>query len=390
MRRAAEARRVHLALAFHDPLAQPSADERIGVAAIVLRIRAGRHERETGGKSHGQEQAFVQLLLRPSHARSEPSAERAKHKLARRAAGHSRDPTFLRHEFVQGRSVSGSAFRSPMDSFNRPDSGSQLVAQYARELEPFDDPAAAVARITEIYDRSVEAIRTRLRRGRAGRRAAPRRRLLPLRLRAGRPLRAARRRAPLLRRAAGARHLRHDADPARPLRPLLRGADRLHPEASRRAGACRREHAADPPPLRHRGERRRHFGGGPARPAGAFRAAGPQRHRRRHRQRHAASRGPNEPRPLALFTAERVDYSLARLHHYTGTSPEHFQNFVLLTNYQRYVDEFISLGRALVGKDGYDGFVAPGNIVLPSTPARLRRPRAAARRATCRRCRPTT
>ena len=79
-------------------------------------------------------------------------------------------------------------------------------------------------------------------------------------------------------------------------------------------------------------------------------------------------RGPNEPRPLALFTAERVDYSLARLHHYTGTSPEHFQNFVLLTNYQRYVDEFISLGRALVGKDGYDGFVAPGNIVLPSTP----------------------
>src|SRR5690606_3352113 len=30
--------------------------------------------------------------------------------------------------------------------------------------------------------------------------------------------------------------------------------------------------------------------------------------------------GPGEPRPLALFTAERVDYSLARLHHYTGTS----------------------------------------------------------------------
>src|SRR6185437_15022249 len=44
--------------------------------------------------------------------------------------------------------------------------------------------------------------------------------------------------------------------------------------------------------------------------------------------------GPGEARPLALFTAERVDYSLARLYHYTGTSPAHFQKFVLLTNYQ--------------------------------------------------------
>jgi AMP nucleosidase len=78
--------------------------------------------------------------------------------------------------------------------------------------------------------------------------------------------------------------------------------------------------------------------------------------------------GPGEPRPLALFTAERVDYSLARLKHYTGTSPEHFQGFVLLTNYQRYVDEFIAVGRELVGTDGYTAFVAPGNLVLPSTP----------------------
>jgi AMP nucleosidase len=70
--------------------------------------------------------------------------------------------------------------------------------------------------------------------------------------------------------------------------------------------------------------------------------------------------GTDQPRPLALFTAERVDYSLARLHHYTGTSAEHFQNFVLLTNYQRYVDEFIELGRAQVGKDReYSEFVEP-------------------------------
>ena len=75
----------------------------------------------------------------------------------------------------------------------------------------------------------------------------------------------------------------------------------------------------------------------------------------------------DSPRPLALFTAERVDYSLARLHHYTGTSPEHFQNFVLLTNYQRYVDEFIALGRDQVGTDGYSDFVAPGNMIFPAT-----------------------
>jgi AMP nucleosidase len=78
--------------------------------------------------------------------------------------------------------------------------------------------------------------------------------------------------------------------------------------------------------------------------------------------------GAGEPRPLALFTAERVDYSLARLTHYTGTAPKHFQSFVLLTNYQRYVDEFIAIGRELVGVDGYTAFVAPGNLVVPSTP----------------------
>jgi AMP nucleosidase len=77
---------------------------------------------------------------------------------------------------------------------------------------------------------------------------------------------------------------------------------------------------------------------------------------------------PGEPRPLALFTAERVDYSLARLQHYTGTAPQHIQNFILLTNYQRYVDAFVAYGREQVGKDGYASFVAPGNLVLPSAP----------------------
>jgi AMP nucleosidase len=72
---------------------------------------------------------------------------------------------------------------------------------------------------------------------------------------------------------------------------------------------------------------------------------------------------PGAPQPLALFTAERVDYSLARLDHYTGTSAEHFQDFVLLTNYQRYVDEFVALGRAVVGSDDWIAFVEPGDRV---------------------------
>ncbi|RYF43164.1 MAG: AMP nucleosidase, partial [Comamonadaceae bacterium] len=51
-----------------------------------------------------------------------------------------------------------------------------------------------------------------------------------------------------------------------------------------------------------------------------------------------------EPQPLALFTAPRVDYSLHRMRHYTGTAPERFQNFILFTNYQFYIDEFVRLG----------------------------------------------
>ncbi|MCW5633195.1 MAG: AMP nucleosidase [Rubrivivax sp.] len=74
---------------------------------------------------------------------------------------------------------------------------------------------------------------------------------------------------------------------------------------------------------------------------------------------------PGEPRPLALFTAARVDYSLHRLRHYTGTAPEHFQNFVLFTNYQFYIDEFIKLGHALMAlpSSDYEAFVEPGNVV---------------------------
>lgn len=72
-----------------------------------------------------------------------------------------------------------------------------------------------------------------------------------------------------------------------------------------------------------------------------------------------------EPAPLAPFTAQRIDYSLARLSHYTATSAEHFQNFVLFTNYQFYIDEFAAWAREMMarGGEGYDAFVEPGNLV---------------------------
>ena len=75
--------------------------------------------------------------------------------------------------------------------------------------------------------------------------------------------------------------------------------------------------------------------------------------------------GPGEAHPLALFTAPRVDYSLHRLRHYSGTRPEHFQNFVLFTNYQFYIDEFIRLGHERMADAGgeYAAFVEPGNVV---------------------------
>ncbi|MDO9089972.1 MAG: AMP nucleosidase [Burkholderiaceae bacterium] len=74
---------------------------------------------------------------------------------------------------------------------------------------------------------------------------------------------------------------------------------------------------------------------------------------------------PGEALPLSLFTAPRVDYSLHRLRHYTGTAPEWFQNFVLFTNYQFYIDEFVRLGREAMADPGseYIAFVEPGNVV---------------------------
>lgn len=69
------------------------------------------------------------------------------------------------------------------------------------------------------------------------------------------------------------------------------------------------------------------------------------------------------PAPLSLFSAERVDYSLHRLRHYTGTDARYFQNFVLFTNYQRYIDEFAVYCQKEVEAGNALRFVEPGNRI---------------------------
>ncbi|MBS0271700.1 MAG: AMP nucleosidase [Proteobacteria bacterium] len=77
-----------------------------------------------------------------------------------------------------------------------------------------------------------------------------------------------------------------------------------------------------------------------------------------------------QPLPLSLFTAERVDFSIGRLHHYCGTTSKHFQHFILLTNYQRYVDEFIAYAhKCLEESDEYIALVEPGDYIT-SNPRR--------------------
>jgi AMP nucleosidase len=69
--------------------------------------------------------------------------------------------------------------------------------------------------------------------------------------------------------------------------------------------------------------------------------------------------------PLALFDALRVDFSLARLKHYTGTPVDHMQSFVLFTNYHRYMDEFVRWGVEQIRSGGpYVRMSCPGGIVV--------------------------
>ncbi len=70
-------------------------------------------------------------------------------------------------------------------------------------------------------------------------------------------------------------------------------------------------------------------------------------------------------KPLALFDAQRTDFSLKRLQHYTGTPVEHIQPYVLFTNYHRYVDAFTEWACAQIASGGpYDRLSVAGNIMV--------------------------
>lgn len=62
---------------------------------------------------------------------------------------------------------------------------------------------------------------------------------------------------------------------------------------------------------------------------------------------------------LFLFSPERIDLSLNRLEHYTGTKPEHFQRYILFTNYDMHVEVF---------NDKYPDCVKPdrGGVQMPA------------------------
>jgi AMP nucleosidase len=79
------------------------------------------------------------------------------------------------------------------------------------------------------------------------------------------------------------------------------------------------------------------------------------------------------PMPLALFPAPRADLSLMRLKHYTGTKASHFQNYILFTNYQFYIDEFVKIAADMMAETSdpdlrrkraeYTAFVEPGDKI---------------------------
>ncbi len=72
-------------------------------------------------------------------------------------------------------------------------------------------------------------------------------------------------------------------------------------------------------------------------------------------------------RPLALFDAPRIDYSLKRIEHYTGAPWADVQPWILFTNYPRYVDEFIGWAAEAV-KNGPKGWSlsCPGQVRVES------------------------
>ncbi|MGH6961463.1 MAG: AMP nucleosidase, partial [Dongiaceae bacterium] len=60
-----------------------------------------------------------------------------------------------------------------------------------------------------------------------------------------------------------------------------------------------------------------------------------------------------------------TDFSLARLSHYSGTPAEHTQQYILFTNYHRYVDEFVRWAIGKLREDGpYTALSAAGRVLV--------------------------
>ena len=101
-----------------------------------------------------------------------------------------------------------------------------------------------------------------------------------------------------------------------------------------------------------------------------------------------------QPRPLALFDAVRVDYSLRRLLHYTGADWRSIQPWILLTNYQRYVDQFVRWGldELADGRQPVRPSDRPRRRPSPAAATTRPRPRRGSppRPGTVSRCRPIT
>lgn len=78
-------------------------------------------------------------------------------------------------------------------------------------------------------------------------------------------------------------------------------------------------------------------------------------------------------KPLSLFDAPRTDFSLQRLKHYTGTPFEHFQSYILFTNYHRYIDAFTEWAVERIKQPGpYESLSACGGVeVFADTPDAL-------------------
>ena len=70
--------------------------------------------------------------------------------------------------------------------------------------------------------------------------------------------------------------------------------------------------------------------------------------------------------PLSQFDGLRTDFSLARLRHYTGTPVEDVQSYILFTNYNRYVDDFVrwALDQLKDPNSAYETLSCAGGVVI--------------------------